>query len=129
MAGTLGRSHAMAAISLSKLTMVNRSSIREATVVARYAGFRWTAGKKPLYWPESTSSAFLSRRVLFFGGERSAGIEFLNFDTGKISPFFQPERQMTVGLSLAPDQRHVLFPQRESAGSDLMLVENFPERP
>jgi Tol biopolymer transport system component len=67
--------------------------------------------------------------VLFFGGERSAGIEFLNFETGKVSPFFEPERQMTVGLSLSPDQRHVLFPQRESSGSDLMLVESFPERP
>jgi Tol biopolymer transport system component len=67
--------------------------------------------------------------VLFSGGERSTGIEFLNFDTGKVSPFFQPERQMTVGLSLSPDQRHLLFPQRESSGSDLMLVENFPENP
>ena len=67
--------------------------------------------------------------VLFCGGERSAGIEFLNFETGKVSPFFQPERQMTVGLSLSPDGRHLLFPQRESSGSDLMLVENFPENP
>jgi len=67
--------------------------------------------------------------VLFSGGERSPGIEFLNFDTGKISPFFQPERQMTVGLSLSPDERHLLFPQRESSGSDLMLVESFRENP
>ena len=37
--------------------------------------------------------------------------------------------QMTVGVSLSPDQRHLLFPQRESSGSDLMLVENFPEGP
>ncbi len=67
--------------------------------------------------------------VLFSGGERSPGIAFLNFDTGKVSPFFQPERQMTVGLSLSTDQRHLLFPQRESSGSDLMLVENFQENP
>jgi Tol biopolymer transport system component len=67
--------------------------------------------------------------VLFSGGERSSGIQFLNFDTGKVSPFFQPEKQMTVGLSLSPDQRHLLFPQRESSGSDLTLVENFPENP
>jgi len=64
--------------------------------------------------------------VLFARGD---GIEYLDLDTGKISPFFQPERQMTVGLSLSPDQRHLLFPQRESSGSDLMLVENFPEDP
>ena len=67
--------------------------------------------------------------VLFSGGERSPGIEFLNLATGKVSPFFQPETQMTVGLSLSTDQRHLLFPQRESSGSDLMLVENFPENP
>ena len=67
--------------------------------------------------------------VLFSGGERSPGIQFFNFDTGKILSFFQPERQMTVGLSLSPDQRHLLFSQRESSGSDLMLVENFPENP
>ena len=69
------------------------------------------------------------RGVLFAGGENSAGIEFLNFETGKITAFFRPDRQMTVGLSLSPDQRHLLFPQRESSGSDLMLVENFPENP
>jgi Tol biopolymer transport system component len=67
--------------------------------------------------------------VLFSGGESSTGLEFLHFDTGKVSPFFQPERQMTVGLNLSQDQRHLLFPQRESSGSDLMLVENFPENP
>jgi Tol biopolymer transport system component len=65
--------------------------------------------------------------VLFAGGENSAGLEFLNFQTGKVSAFFRPDRQMTVGLSLSPDRRHLLYPQRESSGSDLMLVENFPE--
>jgi Tol biopolymer transport system component len=67
--------------------------------------------------------------LLFSTGEHAAGIEFLNLETGKISAFFQPELQMTVGLNLSPDQRHLLFPQRESSGSDLMLVENFPENP
>jgi len=69
------------------------------------------------------------RGVLFAGGEGSKGIEFLDFATGKVSAFFQPERQMTVGLSLSPDGRHLLFPQHESSGSDLMLVEDFPENP
>jgi Tol biopolymer transport system component len=64
--------------------------------------------------------------VLFAKGD---GIEYREFDTGKTSAIFQPDRQMTVGLSLSPDQRHILFPQRESSGSDLMLVENFPENP
>ena len=67
--------------------------------------------------------------VLFSGGEHSTGIEFLNFATGQVSALFQPERQMTVGLNLSPDQHHLLFPQRESSGSDLMLVEDFPENP
>ncbi len=67
--------------------------------------------------------------ILFSGGERSEGIQFLSFETGRVSPVFRPDRQMTVGLSLSPDGRHLLFPQRESSGSDLMLVENFPENP
>ncbi len=67
--------------------------------------------------------------VLFSEGERSTGIEFLDFATGEVSPFFRPALQMTVGLSLSSDQRHLLFPQRESSGSDLMMVENFPENP
>jgi len=67
--------------------------------------------------------------ILFSTGEHAAGIEFLNPETGKIVALFQPELQMTVGLDLSPNQRHLLFPQRESSGSDLMLVENFPENP
>jgi Tol biopolymer transport system component len=67
--------------------------------------------------------------VLFTRGDRSAGIEFLSLETGAVSPLFQPERQMTVGMSLSSDQRHVLFSQQESSGSDLVLVENFPENP
>ena len=54
-------------------------------------------------------------------------IQFFDFATRQVTPFFHPDRQMTVGLSLSPDGRHLLFPQRESSGSDLMLVENFPE--
>ncbi len=67
--------------------------------------------------------------VLFTAGVHSAGIEFLSFETGTVSPLFQPERDMTVGMSLSSDRRHVLFSQQESSGSDLMLVENFPENP
>jgi Tol biopolymer transport system component len=67
--------------------------------------------------------------ILYSTGERSDGIEFLSFETGKVSPFFRPDQQMTVGLSVSPDGRHLLFPQRESSGSDLMMVENFPENP
>jgi Tol biopolymer transport system component len=63
--------------------------------------------------------------VLFFGGEHSNGLDYFDFKSGQTAPFFQPEHLMTVGLSLSADQRHLLFPQRESSGSDLMLVENF----
>ena len=69
------------------------------------------------------------RGILFSGADPAGAIDFLNFETGKVSVFFQPEHQMTVGLSLSSDQRHLLLPQRESSGSDLMLVENFPDNP
>jgi hypothetical protein len=49
--------------------------------------------------------------VLFAGGEHSNGIESLSSGTGRVSPLFQPERQMTVGLSLS-HRRHLLFPHR-----------------
>lgn len=63
--------------------------------------------------------------VLFCGGGHGSEMEFLSFATGKVSPFFQPALEVTVGLSVSPDQRSVLFAQGESSGSDLMLVENF----
>ena len=67
--------------------------------------------------------------VAFTTGEDLAPIQLLNVETGAVSTIFRPAEQMTVGLSISPDQRHVLFPQRESSGSDLMLVDNFPANP
>ncbi len=66
-----------------------------------------------------------AKGLLFSTGKGNAPIEFLDLESGKVSSLYQPERQMTVGLSLSADGRHLLFPQRESSGSDLMLVENF----
>src|SRR5262249_41534009 len=55
-------------------------------------------------------------------------IEFLSFDTGKVTPVFTPEKRLvsaTSGLSVSPDGRWLLYTQVDQHGSDIMLMENF----
>jgi Tol biopolymer transport system component len=52
-------------------------------------------------------------------------IRFLNFSTGRSWPVVVTDRPIGLGLSLSPDQRFLVFAQRDQAGSDLMLIENF----
>jgi Tol biopolymer transport system component/DNA-binding winged helix-turn-helix (wHTH) protein len=52
-------------------------------------------------------------------------IQFLDFSTGQTRPVVETNRQIGMGLSLSPDGRFLIFPQRDQVGSDLMLIENF----
>jgi Tol biopolymer transport system component/DNA-binding winged helix-turn-helix (wHTH) protein len=52
-------------------------------------------------------------------------IYFLNFGTGKVQPVVMADHEIGVGLSLSPDNRFLVFPQRDVAESDLMLVRDF----
>jgi eukaryotic-like serine/threonine-protein kinase len=52
-------------------------------------------------------------------------IRFFSFSTGRSRPVAVTDRLIDLGLSLSPDQRFLLFAQRDQTGSDLMLIENF----
>ena len=52
-------------------------------------------------------------------------LAFLRVSTGQISSIVTIPRSVTFGLTLSPDERLILYGQRDQVGSDLMLVENF----
>jgi hypothetical protein len=55
-------------------------------------------------------------------------IRFLRFSTNENRPIVETNREIGLGLSLSPDQRFLVFAQRDQTGSDLMVVENFVVR-
>ena len=55
----------------------------------------------------------------------SSSIQFLDFAKGTVRTITRIEKPLGLGLSVSPDERYILYTQREQAGSDLMLVENF----
>jgi Tol biopolymer transport system component len=55
----------------------------------------------------------------------SSSIQFLDLAAGTISTIARIEKPLAEGLSVSPDERHILYTQRDEAGSDLMLIENF----
>jgi hypothetical protein len=40
-------------------------------------------------------------------------IHFLNFETGKIQPAVMTDREISLGLSLSPDNRFLILSQRD----------------
>jgi hypothetical protein len=59
------------------------------------------------------------------GTDRKSSIQFLSFATAKVKSVAPMSGPPVEGLSVSPDGRFLLFSQRDVAGSDLMLVENF----
>ena len=72
---------------------------------------------------------FVAAKGVYFMTPRSpAGefsIQFLNTATGKVNTIATISGIPIVGLSVSPDGRSILYAQSDSAGQDLMLVENF----
>jgi Tol biopolymer transport system component/DNA-binding winged helix-turn-helix (wHTH) protein len=54
-----------------------------------------------------------------------SSIQFLSFQTGKVTSVAPVDGPLQVGLSVSPDGRFLLYPMGQLVGSDLMLVENF----
>jgi len=50
---------------------------------------------------------------------------FLNLATGRTTHLATIEKRVRGGLAVSPDERLLLYTQRDHEGSDLMLVENF----
>jgi serine/threonine protein kinase len=59
------------------------------------------------------------------GTDRKCSIEFLSFATAKVKTVAPISGPPGEGLSVSPDGRFILYTQKDEAGSDLMLVENF----
>jgi hypothetical protein len=57
--------------------------------------------------------------------DQSASVQFLNFATGIATPIVNLQKPPDLGISVSPDGRTLLFAQIDSAGRNLMLVENF----
>ncbi len=61
----------------------------------------------------------------------SASIEYYNFDTGKLTEIVRFGKQAAVGpgggtnLAVAPDDRWIVYVQRDREESDIMMIENF----
>jgi len=52
-------------------------------------------------------------------------IQFLNSSAGIIERVASIEKPVGFGLAVSPDRRRILYAQVDTAGSDLMLLENF----
>lgn len=52
-------------------------------------------------------------------------IDFFEFKTGKRSTLLRLDKFWWYGMALSPDQQSVLYSVIDSAGSNLMLVEQF----
>jgi hypothetical protein len=59
------------------------------------------------------------------GPDGKYSIQFLNQATRKTEIVAKIQGPPDRGLSVSPDRRYLLYTQRDQAGSDLMLIENF----
>jgi len=76
-----------------------------------YAG--WTVVKQGIYFFRPPDGRGCSDLCLY------------TFATGTTSKILTIERNLGYRIAVSPDERTILYGQRDQAGSDLMLVENF----
>ena len=80
--------------------------------------------------PSVVNVAVVADRGLYFVAVGEAphktSLDFYEFATGKRTTLLDIGKQWWMGMALAPDQRSILFPTVDSAGSNLMLVDQFP---
>jgi len=62
---------------------------------------------------------------VFDRARQATSIDFFEFATGKRTTLFVVGKQAWGGMALSPDQRSLVYSVIDSAGSNLMLVENF----
>jgi hypothetical protein len=63
--------------------------------------------------------------AVFHRATQRTSIDFFEYATGKRTTLFEVGKQAWVGMALSPDQRSLLYSVIDSAGGDLMLVDNF----
>ena len=52
-------------------------------------------------------------------------MDYFDFATGKRSTLVRLDKPFWFGMTLSPDERSLVFPLVDSAGSNLMLVDRF----
>ncbi len=68
-------------------------------------------------------------RGLYFvagGTGDKPSVDFFDFATAKRSTLVRLDKPFWFGMTLSPDERSLVFPLVDSAGSNLMLVDRFP---
>ena len=90
-----------------------------------------SGGEESLVLPSVAARAFsLVNDGIYFipapGADGKSSIKFLSFATATIRTVAPLSGPPGEGLCASPDGRSILFSQLDQAGSDLMLVENFP---
>ena len=78
--------------------------------------------------------AAVGRGIYFLEGKRGEPytLAFFDFEARRTTPLATLGRSgrssLIVGLTVAPDERSILYAQRDKLDLDLMLVENFRRR-
>jgi Tol biopolymer transport system component len=57
--------------------------------------------------------------------DNKPSVDFFDFATGKRSTLVRLDKPFWLGMTLSPDERSLVFPLVDSAGSNLMLVDRF----
>ena len=70
--------------------------------------------------------AVLDQGIYFISHEaETSTLHFFRFATGETREIARIRTRTTMGLSVSPDGRSLIYSQVDQVGSDLMLVENF----
>jgi Tol biopolymer transport system component len=70
----------------------------------------------------------LARNGIYFldtAAKPNEAIEFLDFESGRITPVVYPAKPVIWGVTVSPDGRYVLYVQTDLFQSSLVLVKNF----
>lgn len=119
--------YAIIGASLPSLWRMPTAGGPAAEVIPQLAAYgNFAVAREGIYF-EPPSPGLVRAHDVFLApfGERGAGIEFLNFATGKTTPVIRLPRSLGTGMDISPDGRALLFAQIESISEDLMLVEGF----
>jgi Tol biopolymer transport system component len=81
---------------------------------------------RPAFW---RAWAVTGQGIYFATAENPSRplIEFFNFATGKVTQIATLEKPFSLGISVSPDGRWLIYTQLDQSGSDIMLMENFRE--
>jgi eukaryotic-like serine/threonine-protein kinase len=75
-----------------------------------------------------TTTGIYFNRSQGIKGSREYLVEFLDFRSGAIQTIARLDKPLFIGMTISPDERHLLFAQVDQTGADLMLVDPLPGR-